>query len=205
MYGALSAFGIPAINLTSFGCIFFIADFIFLSYCFAVIPPAIGDVFTAKSFLAPPLTARRLIIACSFIEGREFANAVLPDAFGKTPAAPTSAKTFPNTLDGERSLLFITSEAIVCLIISSSVNLVPPPANLLSNGDSNPSSFDFPEGSRGFNIVLIVCSGASRPNTSLAILVPYTSAFALISFGTPLKNLRFPSASLYNPETPGIG
>ena len=167
--------------------------------------PARCEVFTAKSFLAPPLTPSKLIIACSPIEGRVFANSVFLDAFAKTPAAPTSAKTFPNTLLGDKSLLFIAKEAIVCLIISSSVKTVPPLVKVLSYGDSTPSNFVFPLGSNGFNIVLIVCSGASSPNTSLAILVPYTSALADISFGTPLKNLSRPSESLYNPETPGIG
>ena len=68
-----------------------------------------------------------------------------------------------------------------------------------------PKSFVLPVESNGFNIVLIVISGASIPVTSLRNLVPYSSVNATVSLGTPLKNLRFPLASLYNPETPGIG
>ena len=71
------------------------ADFIFLPYFLAVMLAAIGAVLTAKSFLAPPLTPSRFIIACSFIEGNFFANSVAPDALARTPPAPTSGLKFP--------------------------------------------------------------------------------------------------------------
>ena len=115
-YGGLRSTGNSFIIFTNSGRAFSNVAFISLPYFLGVILRTISAVSRAKSFRAPPLTASRLIIACFSIEFISSASAVLPDAFGNTPACPTSGLKLPYTLPLDKSLLFSRRELASCLI-----------------------------------------------------------------------------------------
>ena len=89
-------------------------------------------VASAKSFLAPPFTPRRLIIACFSILGIASAYSLKPDALLNTPALLTSGTLFPDTFDLCKSLSPLNVDPTNCLIMSPCENLPSMFANLAS-------------------------------------------------------------------------
>ena len=134
-------------------------------YCFGVRLAIRPTVDSANAFFAPPLTPSKLIIACCSIDGRSAVKSLSPEAFGNTPAGPTSARTFPKRLDAERSLSVLIKEATSCLKYCSWVNWATG-LSLTRFGfsfDSRAINFLCLVTSVGSRMTTILCSGASSP------------------------------------------